>query len=145
MEFVNERSGTLELSRRDCLRLLGQHQGDVGRLAFVDHDEPLIFPVNYAMAGEMVVFRTAEGTKLDAAIDGARMAFEIDRFDITARTGWSVVVRGRARLITSPHELFALRATPLRSFTESSKDGWVLIDTEVVTGRRVPDHGMFSA
>jgi len=143
MEFVNERTGTLEIGRRDCLRLLAQHQGDVGRVAFVQRDEPLIFPVNFAMVSEMVVFRTGVGTKLDAALEGARMAFELDRIDLAARTGWSVVVRGHARVITSPNELFALRATPLRSFVDTSKDGWVMIDTEVISGRRVPDHGMF--
>ena len=47
--------------------------------------------------------------------------------------------------MTAPAELFALQATPLRSFTETSKDGWVMIQSEVISGRRVPDHGMFVA
>ena len=143
MEFVDHRTGTLELSRGDCLRLLAQHQGDVGRIAFVQHDEPLIFPVNFALVREMIVFRTAEGTKLDAALRGARMAFELDRVDVSARSGWSVVVRGRAQVVTSPSELFALQATPLRSFTETVKHGWVMISGEVISGHRVPDHGLF--
>ena len=145
MEFVNHRTGTLDLSRSDCLRLLAQHQGDVGRVAFVERDEPMIFPVNFAMVHDMVVFRTGEGTKLDAAMQGAKMAFELDRIDVSARMGWSVVVRGPAHLVTAPAELFALQATPLRSFTETSKNGWVMIQSEVISGRRVPDHGMFVA
>lgn len=143
MEFVNDRTGTIEMGRSECLRLLAHHQGDVGRLAFADHDEPQIFPVNYAMVGDMIVFRTGEGTKLDAAFHRIRMAFEIDRIDVTAGTGWSVVVRGPAEVVTSPNELFALRATPLRSFADAPKHGWVMIHSEVITGHRVSRQGMF--
>jgi uncharacterized protein len=57
----------------------------------------------------MVVFRTGEGTKLDAAIVGSRVAFEVDETDAAARTGWSVVVRGEAVEVTDPAELARLR------------------------------------
>ena len=57
----------------------------------------------------MVVFRTDEGTKLDAAARGSGVAFEIDGTDEAARTGWSVVVRGEATEVTDPAELARLR------------------------------------
>ena len=58
--------------------------------------------MNHVVDGSSVVFRTAEGTKLDAA-NGRRVAFEIDGTDGGADGGagdgsgraWSVVVKGR--------------------------------------------------
>src|SRR6266511_2577554 len=58
-----------ELSDAECRRLLGERH--LGRLALVDADGPVIFPVNYAFAAGTVVFRTDPGGKLDAVAGGA--------------------------------------------------------------------------
>jgi len=65
-----------ELSKSECFALLAQES--LGRVAVVDDQGPVIFPVNFALDRHMVVFRTDEGTKLDAAARGSRVAFEID-------------------------------------------------------------------
>jgi nitroimidazol reductase NimA-like FMN-containing flavoprotein (pyridoxamine 5'-phosphate oxidase superfamily) len=39
----------------------------LGRLAFVNAGEPVMFPVNHAIDGVDVVFRTSWGSKLDPA------------------------------------------------------------------------------
>jgi uncharacterized protein len=84
-----ETASTLQqLSTEDCYRLLGTHQ--VGRLAVNAHPYPLIFPVNYAMDGDVVVIRTNAGLKLTAA-DHANVAFEVDDIDPIRRVGWSVL------------------------------------------------------
>ena len=57
------------LSRDECLRNLRSH--GIGRLGFVVRDQPLVFPVNYAMEGSHIVFRTDPGTKLGNVV-GAR-------------------------------------------------------------------------
>ena len=87
-----------ELSVGECLQLLGAHQ--FGRVAVVVDGRPVVFPVNYALEGDSVVFRTAPGTKLSGAALG-HVAFEIDEVDETTQTGWSVIVQGVGNEITS--------------------------------------------
>src|SRR4029079_12772638 len=87
-----------EIPYDECLELLATQQ--VGRLAVTTPAGPGIFPVNYALGGDRVVFRTDAGTKLDAA-SLQRVAFEIDEFDAAHGTGWSVVVEGVGTEITA--------------------------------------------
>jgi hypothetical protein len=85
-----------ELSRDECLELLGQHV--VGRLGWHGPDGPTVIPVNYAFDGHKVLVRTATYSSLARQCDDAFVAFEVDRLDETTRTGWSVLIRGRCRL-----------------------------------------------
>ena len=88
-------SELVELSREECLRLLGSHS--FGRLAVSQGDgAPLIRPVNYAFdeRSQSVVFRTGHGSKFHVLPRLANAAFEIDGIDEASRTGWSVVMRG---------------------------------------------------
>ena len=80
-----------ELDVDECVKLLSVHH--IGRVAVVVDGQPLIFPVNYAMAGHHVVFRSDPGTKLHAAVD-QQVAFEIDGVDGMYHSGWSVLVVG---------------------------------------------------
>lgn len=72
------------LPREECLRLLATQE--FGRLAVVDDGQPLVFPVNYAVDGDVVVFRADPGTKLAAASLGL-VAFEVDDVDVSTRSG----------------------------------------------------------
>src|SRR5581483_11514031 len=83
----------VELSREECLDLLGAHS--FGRLAVnIGDGAPLVRPVNYLFDGpsQSVVFRTAQGSKFHALLRAANAAFEIDGIDEESRTGWSVIV-----------------------------------------------------
>src|SRR6266487_3423117 len=83
-----------ELTKDECFSLLaGQH---LGRLVLVDDRGPIALPVNFVFDQHTVLFRTDEGTKLDVASRGARVAFEVDGVDEATCTGWSVLVRGEA-------------------------------------------------
>ena len=89
--------GIVPLDTETCWRLLTQEE--VGRLAVSVGRHPDLFPLNYIVDGDTLVFRTAEGAKLAAlAIDSA-VAFEIDGYDASAGEAWSVVVKGRAHEI----------------------------------------------
>ena len=46
-----------------------------------------------------MAFRTADGTKLGAAMEGSVVAFEVDRYDADWQTGWSVLIKGRAEMV----------------------------------------------
>lgn len=135
MQLIDGRTGLERLTREECLERLGSQQ--VGRLAVVSASRPLIFPVNYAMDGEAVVFRTAEGTKFDAAVREMSVAFEIDEFDPARREGWSVVVTGRAEEVVSEAHRNRLTHLPLRPWAAGEKDNWLTIVPTAITGRRV--------
>ena len=128
-----------ELSKSECFGLLAHEH--LGRVAFVDDLGPIVVPVNFVLDRHMVVFRTDEGTKLDAACRGSRVAFEIDGADEAARTGWSVVVRGEAIEVTDPGELARLRKLPLDSWAPGAKAHYVRILPAVLTGRRISASG----
>jgi nitroimidazol reductase NimA-like FMN-containing flavoprotein (pyridoxamine 5'-phosphate oxidase superfamily) len=124
-----------ELTKSECFELLARER--LGRVAFVDDLGPLVVPVNFVLDRHMVVFRTGEGTKLDAAVRGSRVAFEIDGADAAMRTGWSVLVRGEAVEVTGAAELARLRRLPLDPWAPGVKTHYVRILPAVLTGRRI--------
>jgi uncharacterized protein len=88
---MNERpGGWQELTKSECFQLLAREH--LGRVAVVDDRGPVVFPVNFILDRHMVVFRTAEGTKLDAASRGSWVAFEVDGTDAATHTGWHCCV-----------------------------------------------------
>jgi len=130
--------GTLEpLDVDECFALLANH--DVGRLAVVVDEQPMIFPVNYILVDDtQLLFSTDPGTKLSHSAL-ARVAFEVDELDEQRRIGWSVVVQGTGREVTD-----ALDARS-RADQEARLEPWpggvrghrVRIIPRVVTGRRI--------
>jgi hypothetical protein len=109
---TTDASGTTILDTHACLGLL--RTCEVGRLAVSITDLPDIFPINYVVDRGDLVFRTAEGTKLAAALVGRGVAFEVDGYDADAGEAWSVVVKGYATEIEQMHERFD--ALDLRCF-----------------------------
>ena len=51
--------------------------------------------------------------KLIAAALNRTVAFEIDEYDVSGRTGWSVIVVGTAEEVVAPEEFSARRALGL--------------------------------
>ncbi|MEW6470871.1 MAG: pyridoxamine 5'-phosphate oxidase family protein [Actinomycetota bacterium] len=126
----------------ECLALLATE--DVGRLVVVLAGEPLVFPLNYALDGDAVVFRTATGTKLHA-IARSLVAFEVDRWS-TSGSGWTVTIQGWAQEVTSAdapglrERLAALPVHPLAG--GGDKHHYVRIVPCSISGsrlRRAPD------
>jgi nitroimidazol reductase NimA-like FMN-containing flavoprotein (pyridoxamine 5'-phosphate oxidase superfamily) len=126
------------LARDECIKLLERHPACVGRIA-LSGPRPVIFPVNYAIDRGNVVFRTDAGTKFHAAVHKAFVAFEVDWVEPTWRMGWSVVVRGQARLVTEPDELERVRRLPLVPWVDGEKGNFVSIDSRLISGRRLGD------
>jgi uncharacterized protein len=112
-------------------------EASVGRLGLSIEALPVILPVNYVLIDDSIVFRTVHGTKLDAATRHAVVAFEVDQYEPDGSAGWSVLVRGRASEITDPEIPTTARARGLSSWAlDGAADHYILIDTDVVTGRR---------
>jgi uncharacterized protein len=105
----------------------------VGRLAVVLDDKIHIFPLNYAVDGTKIYFRTAPGSKLIALKEPAQVALEIDAFDDVA--AYSVVVKGRAIRVDSPAEVAAAEALQLEAWIPTLKLRWVRLSPMEVTGR----------
>ena len=82
----------------ECLRLLSTQE--VGRLVVTVAGRPQIFPVNYALDEDAIVFRTGSGTKLHA-IGRSPVVFQVDGWSTSAEQRWSVVVEGLAQEVTS--------------------------------------------
>jgi nitroimidazol reductase NimA-like FMN-containing flavoprotein (pyridoxamine 5'-phosphate oxidase superfamily) len=121
------------LATDECWRLL--RSSEVGRLAIANMDQPDIFPVNYVVDHGAVVFRTADGTKLAAAL-GQSVAFEVDGYDAVRGEAWSVVIKGHALQIKFKQEVFDTYHLPLFPWHASPKPHFVRIEPESVTGRR---------
>ena len=82
------------------------------------------------------MFRTAEGTKLAAAVLGQAVAFEVDGYDPGSGEAWSVVIKGRAVEIERMQELFDAVELPLFPWHAAPKPRFVRIEPDELTGRR---------
>ena len=123
------------LSEDQCRDLL--RRSAVGRVAVTVAALPAIFPVNYAVLDDNVVFLTGEGTKLRAALVGAVVAFEVDHIDPAHTGGWSVLAVGVAEKITDPDERRCAEGLGLRPFAAGDRSHFVKIRPEFVSGRRI--------
>jgi nitroimidazol reductase NimA-like FMN-containing flavoprotein (pyridoxamine 5'-phosphate oxidase superfamily) len=128
-----DRLGIEVLEAHTCWELL--RSSDVGRLAVAIGDHPDIFPVNFVVDHGTVVFRTAEGTKLAAAVLGRAVAFEVDGYDAEAGDAWSVVMKGRAVEIERMQDVFDALDLPLFPWHASPKHRFVRIEPDDVSGR----------
>jgi nitroimidazol reductase NimA-like FMN-containing flavoprotein (pyridoxamine 5'-phosphate oxidase superfamily) len=105
----------------------------LGRLVTTFAGEPEIFPVNYLVQGRTVLFRTAEGTKLFSAVANSIVLFEAD--DHNVAEGWSVIVRGRARLLRAAAEIEEAERAQLMTWTATLKKHYVRVTPSEITGR----------
>jgi transcriptional regulator with XRE-family HTH domain len=125
------------LTSAECFDLLSP--GGVGRVAFTTADGPVLLPVNYAMAGRTVIFRTAPDALLAGYLD-CLAGFEVDGLDEMLSRGWSVLVTGRAVRVTSEAEVRHLeRHTGVRPWAGGARDVYVRIIPRKITGRRIRD------
>src|SRR5579884_4560783 len=116
------------LGEDECRALLATAK--IGRLGVCMGAMPAIFPVNFVVDGDSIVFRTAQGTKLNAATHHAVVAFQCDEVDEFEHTGWSVLVVGMARAVTDPHELERHRGLPLRPWAAGTRECYVRVPLE---------------
>jgi len=125
-----------ELPFDDCLALLRSQ--NVGRIAVVEHDFPVVLPVNFTLVETTgpcwIAVRTRPGNVIDRA--PMPVAFEIDGVDITEHEGWSVLVRGTLHHVRPDTGGFAERFDP-HPWLETDRDAWLIIEPFSITGRRL--------
>ncbi|HEY7052479.1 MAG TPA: pyridoxamine 5'-phosphate oxidase family protein [Mycobacterium sp.] len=120
------------LSESESWKLLGS--AALGRLVTSVDGQPEIFPVNFVVQGRSVLFRTAEGTKLVSAAINSKVLFEAD--DHNVAEGWSVIVKGTARLLRTEEEIAEAERAQLLPWTATVKSHYVRISPSQLTGRR---------
>jgi nitroimidazol reductase NimA-like FMN-containing flavoprotein (pyridoxamine 5'-phosphate oxidase superfamily) len=92
--------------------------------------------------GQAPVFRTAHGSKLSAAEGQDLVAFEADYYDERTRSGWSVLVNGRAQAADEEDEIRRLSRLGLRSWVaDQHRSFWVRIRPTSISGRQTPAPG----
>ena len=110
----------------------------VGRIVFSRFALPAVHVVNFRLDGRDVVFRTRKGSMFAAGVADTVVAFEVDRIDEEARTGWSVTFLGRAKLVTDPVEKERLAGLGVDSWAPGERNYFIKITTQSVVGRRIP-------
>jgi nitroimidazol reductase NimA-like FMN-containing flavoprotein (pyridoxamine 5'-phosphate oxidase superfamily) len=121
------------LSDGECLRLIASVP--VGRIVYTLRALPAVEPVNFAVHGGDIVFRTEPGGQLAAALRQAVVAFEADELDIGRRDGWSVTIVGTAREVTDPADMARLRQIGLAPWAPGEREHFVRITPGIITGR----------
>jgi uncharacterized protein len=132
---VTDHRGLQVLSTDECLQRLGR--ASLGRLVFVSAGEIVVLPVNHAVDGMSIVFRTAHGAKLDAVTHGSHVTYEVDDYDAAAETGWSVLVRGSAEVVVEDADIARLEGLGLRSWAMRPNQTclWIRIRPNEIAGR----------
>jgi nitroimidazol reductase NimA-like FMN-containing flavoprotein (pyridoxamine 5'-phosphate oxidase superfamily) len=106
----------------------------LGRLVTSVDGQPEIFPVNFVAQHRTVLFRTAEGTKLVSTAINNHVLFEADDHDVGE--GWSVIVKGVARMLRTNEELAEAERAQLLPWTATLKQHYVRIQPVSISGRR---------
>ncbi|MBK6668466.1 MAG: pyridoxamine 5'-phosphate oxidase family protein [Microthrixaceae bacterium] len=129
-------AGLEVLSVDQCIERL--RSAPIGRLGFLEAGEPVILPVNYAWHERTIVFRTAQGGKLSAAVRARPVCFEVDAWDDASRSGWSVVAKGSAEEVIDEDEVAALNTLGVRPWSRPElRVHWVRIRVGELTGREL--------
>lgn len=122
------------LDEQACWEKLGEQE--LGRLVTHVGDVLDIFPVNYVVDEETLVFRTAPGSKLFELSVNDEVLFEVD--DHTDTHAWSVIVRGRATLLSTAAEVRHADELPLTPWIPTLKYQYVRITPHMLSGRMFP-------
>jgi uncharacterized protein len=128
---MSDENPVTEMTTEECWDYLRSEE--FGRFAFHLADEVHITPINYAVDGDTLLFRTAEGSKLLGVVMNPDVAFEIDHFD--GDTARSVVLRGTARKLDEDEE-HRSENIPLRPWVPTLKYNVVEIRPTEISGRR---------
>jgi hypothetical protein len=132
---TSERGPDNGLTRSECLALLATET--MGRVALSIDALPVVLPVDFALVGEDVVFRSLLEANLSPPGVDVVLAFQVDNFGGPAEAGWSVLVQGIASEVVERDEIERCRV-----LTHSARGGkcggrrFARIATTRLTGRR---------
>lgn len=95
MGVIDGRTWLEHISPTSCWSLLASTP--VGRIGVINDSAPEIYPVNHVVDRDTIVFRTDPGSKLRGLLRSPAVCYQVDGIDPADATGWSVLLKGRAR------------------------------------------------
>jgi nitroimidazol reductase NimA-like FMN-containing flavoprotein (pyridoxamine 5'-phosphate oxidase superfamily) len=128
-----------ELDPTECRERLEAQSGGVGILAFCTASGPTMYPVNFSVDENAVVFRTSSYTGLGSIGWGVNVAFLVHHVDVETEEGWSVLIKGHADVVDNPAEQDRLRSLGRepRPWADGVRRMYVRIPWREITGRIV--------
>lgn len=122
------------ISQQGCREHLAAHT--FGRLAWQAADGPLVLPISYACYGEELVFRTSPYGVLSELVRPTDVALQLDELDEHRRTGWTVLVQGRAEAVAESAEIVRLWAVDgMVPWAPGVRNLFIQITPRRITGR----------
>jgi nitroimidazol reductase NimA-like FMN-containing flavoprotein (pyridoxamine 5'-phosphate oxidase superfamily) len=119
------------LTTEECLERLAACR--VGRFAVaLPGQAPLVVPVNYVLDGDVVVFRSGAGEKVER-LRQHPASFQVDQIDPGRQTGWSVLITGVAHE-AAPAEVAHLDVEP---WAPGERRRWIRVVPHTMTGRLI--------
>jgi len=126
------------MTDRECAARLAP--GGIGRFLFLAARGPVAVPVNYAMLGADVVFRTDDNTAAAGAVAQQAVSFDVDHFDEALREGWSVLVSGTASILTRPEDIREAEQLGIEPWAGGDRNAYVRLVPAEVSGRQIRVH-----
>ncbi|MFF8771125.1 pyridoxamine 5'-phosphate oxidase family protein [Kitasatospora sp. NPDC015120] len=129
-----------ELGADTCLRLLSTVP--VGRVVYTEHALPAVLPVSFEVAPDgRLLLAVRRGSATARGLDGTVVAFQADQLDPVTRTGWSVLVHGRADVLRDPEQVRRALRSGLRPWVGDPDPMVVSLVPELISGRRLTAAG----
>ncbi|MET9181599.1 pyridoxamine 5'-phosphate oxidase family protein [Kitasatospora aureofaciens] len=132
---MEREDGVETLSEAECLRLLSTVP--VGRVVYTEHALPAVLPVSFEVLDGRLVLAVRRGSATARGLDGTVVAFQADLLDPVTRTGWSVLVHGRADAVRDPEQVRRVLRSGLRPWVGDPEPLFVALVPELVSGRRL--------
>lgn len=123
------------LNEDQAIDLLRTHQ--VGRVAWISAEGPVILPVAYAWREGAIGFRTADWGVLASLATATKVAFQIDDLEGPTATGWSVLVRATSAAITESTEIVGWLTLLPDPWAPGDREMLIRLEPVSVTGRVV--------
>lgn len=127
----------VQLSRAECLRLLASVP--FGRVVFTSGALPAVRLACHRADGEQIIIHASLGNAVSPGPDGTGpvVAYEADQVDAAGQSGWSVVVVGRARLVTDEKLAVRYREQLGAAWVDERASQVIIITPELVSGYRM--------
>ena len=138
---VSARRVLERLSEAECMDLLAD--GGVGRLVYTSRYGPTALPVMYKIDGGSVVLGTWDPVLFDEDLRTGiahaeyQVAVEADQFDLEAREGWVVLVRGAAHHLDTEAERAPIIGAGLEPWIEEVPAHFIRVNPTTFWGNRV--------
>jgi transcriptional regulator with XRE-family HTH domain len=109
----------------------------VGRIVFDSSDGPVALPVNYAVANETILLKTAKDSAIARIPAGSKVSFEVDHIDDAMATGWSVLVYATCQHLDDAEAALRTEALSLDPWAGGTREHWVRLRYRSIVGRSI--------